>query len=265
MGTTVLDHLRSAAEADPGRPMLTYYDMASGERVELSRATLANWVAKSAHVFLEDVEVEPDDRVAVDLPAHWQAVVVVLSVWSVGAVLTADSRDADHLVHEQGQASPSGGSRTSLALLPLGRPSRQPDPGAVDYDAEVFSKPDAPPPVAPPAAADLAYVSANPVATQDATNGPVRGAGKSAGTAVTHAELVAAGREHAQSAEPAGSRILSCAQPTSWQGLIEVIAAPLVDGGSVVLCRNADLGNLGSLVRQENVDRVERSAADGPR
>ena len=45
---TPADLLRSALAADPGRPLVTFYDDATGERVELSVATFANWVAKTA-------------------------------------------------------------------------------------------------------------------------------------------------------------------------------------------------------------------------
>ena len=38
------DQVRRSA----GRPVVTFYDDATGERVELSAATYANWVAKTA-------------------------------------------------------------------------------------------------------------------------------------------------------------------------------------------------------------------------
>ncbi|HET6211502.1 MAG TPA: TIGR03089 family protein, partial [Micromonosporaceae bacterium] len=39
--------LARAVAAEPARPLITYYDDATGERTELSAATLANWVAKT--------------------------------------------------------------------------------------------------------------------------------------------------------------------------------------------------------------------------
>ena len=39
--------LADALRADPGRPLITFYDDATGERVELSVATFGNWVAKT--------------------------------------------------------------------------------------------------------------------------------------------------------------------------------------------------------------------------
>ena len=42
--------LDEALRRDPARPLLTFYDDATGERTELSVATFANWVAKTANL-----------------------------------------------------------------------------------------------------------------------------------------------------------------------------------------------------------------------
>ncbi|MBA2310991.1 MAG: TIGR03089 family protein, partial [Pseudonocardiales bacterium] len=57
---------------DAAAPRITYYDDATGERVEVSGATLANWAAKSANLLREECDLEPGGRVAMLLPAHWQ-------------------------------------------------------------------------------------------------------------------------------------------------------------------------------------------------
>ena len=45
--------------ADASMPLLTYYDISTGERVELSGTTTANWVAKTPWVeFLAKKEAE---------------------------------------------------------------------------------------------------------------------------------------------------------------------------------------------------------------
>jgi uncharacterized protein (TIGR03089 family) len=72
---------------DGSRPFLTYYDMVAGERVELSVATTANWVAKTANLLVDEYGVEPGDSICVRLPLHWLAAVVVLACWSTGARL----------------------------------------------------------------------------------------------------------------------------------------------------------------------------------
>ena len=52
---TPADLLRSALAADPARPLVTFYDDATGERVELSVATFANWVAKTANLLQDEL------------------------------------------------------------------------------------------------------------------------------------------------------------------------------------------------------------------
>ncbi|MBA3251958.1 MAG: TIGR03089 family protein, partial [Geodermatophilaceae bacterium] len=64
--------------ADGAAPLITYYDDDTGERTELSAVTLANWVAKTANLWQDGLDVEPGQRVAVLLPPHWQTAAVLL-------------------------------------------------------------------------------------------------------------------------------------------------------------------------------------------
>ncbi|NED59354.1 TIGR03089 family protein, partial [Streptomyces sp. SID10244] len=72
------------AVTDWSQPLLTYYDHASGERTELSGATLGNWAAKSANFFVDELGLGPDDEVLVDLPEHWQTAAILLGAWWAG-------------------------------------------------------------------------------------------------------------------------------------------------------------------------------------
>ncbi len=67
------------------RPLVTWYGAEPGERVELSWKTFANWVAKTANLLVEELGVQPGDRVATLLPAHWQEPVVLVACWLAGA------------------------------------------------------------------------------------------------------------------------------------------------------------------------------------
>ena len=67
--------------ADRMGPRITHYDDATGERIELSTVTLANWAAKTANLLREEFGVGPGSRVAVLLPAHWQTLAVLLGAW----------------------------------------------------------------------------------------------------------------------------------------------------------------------------------------
>ena len=60
--------------ADPGRPFVTYYDEASGERSELSRKSLANWVAKTHFLLIDELGLGVGDTALIALPAHWISV-----------------------------------------------------------------------------------------------------------------------------------------------------------------------------------------------
>ena len=78
---------------NPAGPRITYYDDATGERVELSTATLANWAAKTANLLRDELGAGQGTRVGVLLPAHWQTAAVLLGIWWIGAeaVLSGDA------------------------------------------------------------------------------------------------------------------------------------------------------------------------------
>ena len=80
--------------ADPVGPRITYYDDATGERIELSTVTLANWAAKTGNLLRDELGAGPGSRVAVLLPPHWQTAAVLFGIWWIGAevVLTRSRR-----------------------------------------------------------------------------------------------------------------------------------------------------------------------------
>ncbi len=54
--TALLDPILAA---DPAGPRITYYDDATGERIELSAVTLANWAAKTANFLSDEFALVP--------------------------------------------------------------------------------------------------------------------------------------------------------------------------------------------------------------
>ena len=76
--------------ADPVGPRITYYDDATGERIELSAVTLANWAAKTGNLLRDELGAGPASRVAILLPAHWQTAAVLFGVWWIGAEAVLD-------------------------------------------------------------------------------------------------------------------------------------------------------------------------------
>ena len=216
--TTFATILAGLLRADPGRPLVTFYDHASGERTELSVATYANWVAKTASLLSEEYDLERGQAIRLDLPVHWLGPVLLGAAWSVGLVVTADD-DADVYV-----CGPEGLDRWSsyadeaiviaTALHPLGRPFDEALPtGVHDLGIEVWSQPDS-------------FVAFDPPGPDDLAVG-----------ATTHAELWEAAAAGSLLAD--GGRLLSEANPASPSGLASV-TEPLVRGGSVVLVARPD-------------------------
>jgi uncharacterized protein (TIGR03089 family) len=86
LGTASFAELQDGQVADFGdRPFLTFYDDGRGERVELSYKTFDNWVRKVANLLVDELGVEPGDRVATVTGDHWQASAVHFACWRVGA------------------------------------------------------------------------------------------------------------------------------------------------------------------------------------
>jgi uncharacterized protein (TIGR03089 family) len=234
---TPADLLRSALAADPGRPLVTFYDDATGERVELSVATFANWVAKTANLLQGDLGAGPGDRVVLLLPAHWQTAVWLLACSSVGVVadVGGDPSGADVVVsgpESLEAARACGGERVALALRPLGGRFPQTPAGFVDYAVEVPGQGDR-------------FVAFSPV-------GPGEPALVVGGREFTGAEVV----EQARVDGDVGARVLSGLSYDTWDGLSSGLYGPLASGGSVVLCRNLDQLGEGALAKRVESERV---------
>ncbi|MGR8010190.1 TIGR03089 family protein [Streptomyces hypolithicus] len=237
---TPADLLRSALAADPAHPLVTFYDDATGERVELSVATFANWVAKTANLLQGDLAAGPGDRLALLLPAHWQTAVWLIACSSVGVVadIGGDPADADLVVAGPEPdvleaARACGGERVALALRPLGGRFPQPPAGFMDYAVEVPGQGDR---FAP-------YTPVDPDAVALGVDGGQ----------LTAAQLVDRARSDADALGlGSGARLLSGLAYDTWEGLSSGLFAPLAAGGSVVLCRN-----LGGLSEDGLAQRIE--------
>lgn len=246
--TTPVTLLRSALAADGTRPFTTFYDDATGERVELSVVTFDNWVSKTANYLQDELSVEPGDRVALLLPAHWQTQVWLLACWSVGAVAVPDGDPAaaDAVVAgpdalERGLACP--GERVGLSLRPLGARFAAPPEGYRDYAVEVPGFGDRFVPYAPPNADDPAL--------------------EIDGRTLTAAEAANAGAESAAAWGLApGDRLLSTLPFTRASGLRAGLLAPLAASVPVVLCRNFELIDESARERRISTERVTRTITD---
>ncbi len=226
---------------------MTFYDDATGERVELSVATFANWVAKTANLLQGDLAAQPGDRLALLLPAHWQSAVWLLACASVGVVADVDGDPAAADLVVSGpdsleRARACSGERVALALRPLGGRFPQSPEGFADYAVEVPGQGDRFAPFSPVDPEEPALVVA--------------------GAELTGAEVVEKARADAMDLglTGPGSRLLSGLPYDTWRGLSAGLYAPLATGGSVVLCRHLDGLDQESLAKRVENERVSTTA-----
>jgi uncharacterized protein (TIGR03089 family) len=124
---------------EPGRPFLTYYDDATGERTELSYATFANWVAKTANLLVDGLDLAPGETVGVVLPDHWQTVVVAFGAWRAGARVVTGTGDVTFAAEDALGGLDRAAIRevVGVSLRPMAAPLSRVWPGVTDYAAEV--------------------------------------------------------------------------------------------------------------------------------
>jgi len=127
--------------ADPMGPRITYYDDATGERIELSTVTLANWAAKTGNLLRDELGAGPGSRVAVLLPAHWQTAAVLFGIWWIGAEAVLDE-DADIALCTADRLTEADdavgtGEVAVLSLDAFGKPAADLPIGVTDYATAV--------------------------------------------------------------------------------------------------------------------------------
>jgi uncharacterized protein (TIGR03089 family) len=215
--TTFAEVLARRLGTDPGQPLVTFYDLGTGERVELSVTTFGNWVAKTASLLGDEHGLERGQTLRVDLPAHWLGPVFLGAAWTLGMAVTDDEEPDGVVCGPDGLArwAPYAARVPVLAcsLLALGVRFAEPlPPGVHDVGVEVWSQPDGFTPWDPPTSDDLAVAWGSERLTQ--------------------AELW--GRAATGSSHSGGGRLLSTANPASPAGLA-AITGPLGGGGSLVL------------------------------
>lgn len=244
--STPADLLRSALAGDAARPLITFYDDATGERVELSVTTFANWVAKTANLLQDELSVEPGDRLAMLLPAHWQTAVWLLACSSVGVVvdLQGAPEQADLVVSGPDsleEARRCGGERVALSLRPMGARFPEPPAGFLDYAVEVPGQGDHFSPYVPVGGQDPSLLVAGRELTGEAVVEQARGDAAALGLG-------------------AGSRVLSVRSYADWTGISRGLLAPLAAGGSVVLNRNAELLDAERLATRKQSEHITHTA-----
>lgn len=221
---------------DPMGPRITYYDDATGERIELSTVTLANWAAKTANLLRDELGCGADKSVGVLLPAHWQTAAVLLGVWWIGAeVVLSGSADvalctADRL--DEADEAVAGGEVAVLSLDPFGKAVADLPIGVTDYATAV-------------------RVHGDQVVAERRPGPALAGRGV--------ADVLAAARDSATAQGlSAADRVMSSA---SWSTPDEVVAnllAVFVAGASLVQVAHPDPN---ALARRRQTEKVTRDLA----
>ena len=217
--TTFSAVLADLVRADAGRPLITFYDDATGERVELSRVTYANWVAKTASLLVEEHDLERGQTLHLDLPAHWLGPVFLGAAWTIGLVVGGPDHADAVVCGPAGLATwaaarrrPAGPRVLPACRWAFGSPTPLPA-GVHDVGVDVWSQPDAFTAWDPPGPDDLAV--------PELTQGEIWRAA-AVGNLLSD-----------------GGRLLTEANPASPPGIASFVE-PLARGGSLVLVSHAD-------------------------
>ena len=208
-----------AAVPDPSRPLLTYYDMATGERIELSTTTTANWVAKTSNFLVDELDAEPGLRIRIGLPSHWLRFVWLLSSWNVAATVVDHDADIGVSGPELEATEPVC---LAASLRPFGARFVNPPDGFTDIGAEI------------PAHGDH-FVALDPPE-------PTTVALDLGGTARTHGEVLAAIRADST------RRLVGTGSVERDAGLI---VAACLGGGSLVVVTAATANDVERVAAQE--------------
>lgn len=227
--------LLARTREDPASPLLTYRQLASGERMELSSASLANAVAKTAGLLRDELSAVPGSIVGVHLPLHWQRAVWLGACAATGAVFAAeaDPRDCDVCVVDRARIDLLGTAPEDVlvSLAPFGLPEPEGAPtGVVDAAVAMRSHPDTFVPYDAPE-------DSAPLLLQQ-------------GVAIAHGDAVdMAGAELARRGIAPGTRFaITEADP---QADLLCLAGPLAGRSSVVLVADPQSGDLAGVLREE--------------
>lgn len=226
----------------PAQPFVTYYDEATGERSELSAKSLANWVAKTHHLLVDELGLQVGDRAALAVPAHWISIPILLGCLTAGVALTEalpgeidPTADVAFVDIDRAATAVSAGIPdvfTIDAAAAAAGLATDPPAGTADFVSAVRPQ------------ADTWGSVHMPAGEQDACIGPL-----------TRAEVAAAAIRRANEL---GLRSFSRVITTrDWQGphdWIDTVLAPLAVRGSVVFVRNASDEVLSRRTSQERAD-----------
>ncbi|MCF8611813.1 TIGR03089 family protein [Gordonia sp. HY285] len=225
--TDTLTALVLGRVADHARPLFTFYDEGTGERTELSAATLGNWAAKIANYLRDEIGLAPGDEVRVDLPEHWQSAAVLLGAWWAGAHVLVDDADGDARVVFTSRGRLDAHDADEVVVVPLdpfAMGSRELPIGVNDFGESVRAHGDQ---YRPSGTGRLAL---NDLST----------------------ETLAATESTARQ----GDRIVSTLPWNTAETIAANVVAPLLHGASLVWVRGADAERVAAIAAMEKATAV---------
>ena len=237
MVTSIAERLDARIRSGGGaEPLITYYELSSDERTELSATTFGNWVAKTANL-LGALAIGEGDLVRLELcdhaPGHWVTLVWAAACWQAGATVAASPQAGgiaavvvgpDWMGYETSTAAEV--IACSLHPLGLGFPGELPT-GVLDYSLEVRGQADRYA-GSPASHSNTAWVEES--------------------RSLTVAQLADVGAE-----EPARRRLVRPSDP--WSTVSNALLTPLNSGGSIVIVVGDDSARLSRLYETERIER----------
>ncbi len=226
-------------DSDPAGPSITYYDDATGERIEVSNVTLANWAAKTGNLLRDELGAGPATRVAILLPAHWQTAAVLFGLWWIGAeALVGGASDVDRAdialctadLIDAADAAAGTGEIAVLSLDPFGKPVADLPVGLTDYATAV-------------------RIHGDQIV-------PERAPGPALNGRSVDEVLAAAARAATVAGLQQGDRVLSTADWSTADDVVERLLAVYSLGGSLVQVAHPDPA---ALERRRAMEKVTRS------
>jgi uncharacterized protein (TIGR03089 family) len=231
--STIGQLFTATVAADPAKPLITWYDDATGERTELSGATLANWESKTANLLVDGCGLGPGGVASIALPPHWQTASIMLAAWTAGLAVSHSADLPADVAFVAPEAGPAAPDTYAVSLHPFALPLRGLPPGVSDWVSSARAHGDFyGGPAADPAAAALVGLPGG-------------------GGSISHADL--AERSLARAEElgiSKGDRILidigAHPRPLDW------LTAPIAAGASLVLSHRTAPGILDSRATTEH-------------
>lgn len=236
---TLASLLVQRIRTDGANPFVTFYDLDSGERTELSAVTFGNWVDKTAGFARDELDLQIGDRVHIVLPLHWHTLVWWAACARAGLIVTDDDADVHVVGPEEtkwADARASGASQiVAVSLQPWARGFTSPLPAPlIDFADQVRLFPD---------------VFAEPI--PDSRSRVVEGRNTSA----DHSQLIEIAQRRLADGSVAADRILVPESPVASADLVDAVAellvTPLLASASLVLVRHPERGDLATIEAQE--------------